>query len=85
MTFVRFQVEITTAGAAQFALPKTDGLAMWIDGQPIDLSHPKPIELPVGRRTVLLAIERDKAPSDLTVEMPDAPGSTIRAQLVGGK
>jgi hypothetical protein len=84
-SFVRFEIDVTTAGKFQLSLGDATGLALWVDGKPSNLTAVQPVELAVGRHVFTVAINRVQHSSNLRIELQDAPGSTAQAQLVGGK
>ena len=84
-SFVRFELEVTTAGKVDLAFGSPAGLQMWVDGKPVNVSPRTTIDLSTGKHRVTLAVNLTKLPRGLRVELLDSPGSNAQAQIVGGK
>ena len=84
-TFLRCELEVTTAGKVQLSLANPAGLAMWVDGKPTPVAATNTLDLPVGRRVLTFAVDRVQHPQPLAVELQDVPGSAIQVQFVHGK
>ena len=82
----RCEVEVTTPGKGVLALNSPEGLAFWIDGQKlVTVGAEIPLDLAAGTHTLTFAVDRSRRREGLRCELRDAPGSTLRAQVVLGK
>jgi putative heme-binding domain-containing protein len=82
---VRFQLDVTAAGKVQLGFRDPAGLSAWVDGNPIEVGVWSEVELPVGVRTITVAIDRDRRQGPLRVELGEVKGSPARVRIVGGK
>jgi putative heme-binding domain-containing protein len=85
LAVVRFQLDVTTGGAAKLKFNSPAGLTMFADGKPTDVKAETVLDLAPGVRTVTLVIDRAKRTEDVRVELDDVPGSPARVSVVGGK
>jgi hypothetical protein len=85
VSFVRCELEATTAGPVKLRLNGTSGLTAWLDRAPLEVREDLVVELPAGRHTLTFAVDRTRRPEPLRCELDDVPGSPARAQVVGGK
>jgi hypothetical protein len=84
-TFVRCEIDVTTAGALRLQLADPRGLAVWVDGKPTPAAAEIPLQLAVGRHRVLFVIDRQVRQSPLQVELLDGATAVAQAQFVQGK
>jgi putative heme-binding domain-containing protein len=88
-TFVRTQLEATTAGRVEVRLNDTAGLSLWLDGKPTPVANPLTLELAPGPHTLTLAIDHSLRKSPIKLELPDNPADgtagTGKAEWIGGK
>jgi hypothetical protein len=82
---VRFQLDVTTAGAAKLKFNSPAGITMFADGKPTDVKAETVLDLAAGVRTITLVIDRTKRTEDVRVELDDVTGSSARMSVVGGK
>jgi putative heme-binding domain-containing protein len=82
---VRFQLDVTTPGAAKLKLNSPDGLALYLGGSPLDVRPEIPLDLKSGVQTVTVVIDRSKRTDDLRIELEDVADSPARVAIVGGK
>jgi putative membrane-bound dehydrogenase-like protein len=85
LTVLRFQVDVTTAGATKFKLNSTAGLALFLNATPVDPKAETIVDLGTGIQTVTLIVDRSKRLESLRVELEDIPHSPARVALIGGK
>ncbi len=88
-TFVRTQLEATTAGRVEVRLNDTAGLSLWLDGKPTPVANPLLLELAPGPHTVTVAIDHSQRKSPLRLELADPPAdnpaTSGKAEWIGGK
>jgi putative heme-binding domain-containing protein len=84
-TFLRFEIDVSSAGKVKLASNNADGLTMWLDGKPMAIAKETVVDLATGKHTVTLAVDRTARTEPLRVELAEVDGSPAKAQLVGGK
>jgi len=84
-SFVRFQVDVTTAGEVQFVFNSESGLQLWVNDKPTPPEQKLTVNLSKGRHTLTLAIDQINRSEPLFVELGELPDSPARSQLIGGK
>lgn len=82
---VRFQLDVTTAGAAKLKFNAVNGLTVYVGNQPVEPKPETVLDLKAGVQTVTVLIDRSKRDTDLRVELDDVPNSPARVGVVGGK
>ncbi|HZT79381.1 MAG TPA: HEAT repeat domain-containing protein, partial [Gemmataceae bacterium] len=85
VSFVRCQLDVSTAGKVKLLLNSAAGVTAWLDGAPIEAKAEMVLDLPAGLRTLTFAVEPGKRKEALRLELDDVPGSPARARVVGGK
>ncbi len=87
VTFVRTQLEATTAGRVEVRLNATAGLSLWLDGKPTPVAKPLILELAPGPHTLTVAVDHSARKAPLRLELPDSPSETVtgKAEWIGGK
>lgn len=84
--FVRFDVQVTSAGLAEISFGESDGLALWVDGVPTSLSGTWRGELSEGKHRFVVAIDSTVRPEGITAELlPVDGGATLRPILASGE
>ncbi|MDY3553768.1 c-type cytochrome [Gemmata sp. JC717] len=82
---IRFQLDVTTAGAAKLKFNSVTGLTVYVGNAP---AEPKPetvLDLKAGVQTVTILIDRSKRTDDVRIELDDVEKSPARVAVVGGK
>jgi putative heme-binding domain-containing protein len=82
---VRFQLDVTTAGAAKLKFNAVGGLTVYLGNQPVEPKPETVLDLKGGMQTVTILIDRSKRTDDLRVELDDVEKSPARVSVVGGK
>jgi hypothetical protein len=82
---LRFQLDVTTAGAAKLRFNATDGLSVYVGNTPVEPKPETQLDLKTGVQTVTVIIDRSKRTDDLRVELEDVAKSPARVSVVGGK
>jgi putative heme-binding domain-containing protein len=87
LAIVRFEFDISTAGEIDLAMSLTDGVTMWLDGDPIEPQSTRRLNPKTGRHQVTLAVNTTKVKDTkaIIIHLNDVPGSTAQVQLVSGK
>jgi putative heme-binding domain-containing protein len=83
--FVRFQLDVSTAGKVKLLVNSAAGLTAWLDGVPAEATETMVLDLKTGPHTLTLAIYLTKRKEGLRVELDDVSGSPARVRIVGGK
>ncbi|RUL86117.1 c-type cytochrome [Tautonia sociabilis] len=82
---LRGEIDVTKAGPLAFSLDATDGLSLWLDGEPIAPAARFTADLGPGRHRLILRVDTDARESDgLRVEVTRADGSEADFTVVGG-
>ncbi len=84
-TVLRFQLDVTTAGAAKIKFNAVAGLTVYVGNTPIDPKLETVLDLKAGMQTVTILIDRSKRTDDVRVELEDVDKSPARVAVVGGK
>jgi putative heme-binding domain-containing protein len=84
-SFVRCQLDATTAGKARLLLNSAKGVRAWLDGEPVDAKEQMVLDLGVGPHALAFALDRAVRTEPLRCELDDVPGSPARVRVVGGK
>jgi putative heme-binding domain-containing protein len=84
-SFVRCQLDATTAGKVKLLLNSAKGVKAWLDGEPIEARQEMVIDLGVGPHTLTFALDRALRTEPLQCELDDVAGSPARARAIGGK
>jgi putative heme-binding domain-containing protein len=82
---IRFQLDVTTAGAAKLKFNSVAGLTLYLGNAPVEPKPETVLDLKAGVQTVTVLIDRSKRTDDLRVELDDVANSPARVSVVGGK
>lgn len=85
LTVLRFQLDVTTAGAAKLRFNATNGLSVYVGNAPVEAKAETVLDLKAGVQTVTIMIDRSKRTDDLRIELEDVEKSPARVSVVGGK
>ena len=85
MAFVRFELNVTTAGTCRLQFNSPAGLSLWVGTRPVAVERLTTLKLDRGTHRLTLAVDLNKRHRGLRIELIDAPGSKARVQVVGGK
>ncbi len=84
-TVLRFNLDVTTAGAAKLKLNSVNGLSLYVGNSPVEPKPETVLDLKAGVQTVTVILDRSKRTEDVRIELDDAAGSPARVSVVGGK
>jgi hypothetical protein len=82
---VRFQLDVTTAGAAKLKFNSAAGLSVYLGNTPVEAKAETLVDLKPGVQTVTILIDRSKRTDDVRIELDDVEKSPARVSVVGGK
>jgi len=82
---LRFNLDVTTAGAAKLKFNNVAGLSLFVGNSPIEPKAETLLDLKTGLQTVTVMIDRSKRTEDVRIELDDVTGSPARVAVVGGK
>ncbi|MBL8852476.1 MAG: hypothetical protein JNK57_00765 [Planctomycetaceae bacterium] len=69
-TFLKTVIQVSEAGQLKLQISETRGVQLWVQGKPTPLTgNAMVIERPVGDCEVILAIDREVGPSELSLEV----------------
>ena len=80
-TVLRFQLDVTTAGAAKLKFNSVAGLSLYLGATPVEAKAETVLDLKAGVQTVTLVIDRSKRTDDVRVELDDVAGSPARVDV----
>ncbi len=81
-SFVRFQVQVTTAGRVKLDFGDDTGLSLWVDSQPTPFSKTWEGPLAEGIHHFVIAVNRSQRQEPLRVELVDASENQATRQVV---
>jgi putative heme-binding domain-containing protein len=84
-SFVRFQIDVSTAGKVKLLLKSATGLTLWVDRTQTEVKDDLTLDLPAGLHTLTLAINLSERKEGVSCELDEVPGSPARARIIGGK
>jgi putative heme-binding domain-containing protein len=82
---IRFQLDVTTAGAAKLKFNAVTGLTVYLGNTPVEPKTETVLDLKTGVQTVTILIDRSKRTEDVRIELDDVEKSPARVSVVGGK
>jgi hypothetical protein len=82
---IRFQLDVTTAGAAKLKFSSVAGLTVYVGNAPVEPKAETVLDLKAGVQTVTILIDRSKRTDDVRIELDDVEKSPARVSVVGGK
>jgi len=84
-SFVRCQLDATTAGKTKLLLNSAKGVKAWLDGEPVEARDEMVLDLGLGAHTLTFELDRAVRVEPLRVELDDLAASPARVRVVGGK
>ncbi|MEX1232233.1 MAG: PVC-type heme-binding CxxCH protein [Planctomycetaceae bacterium] len=84
VAFVRFELDVSTAGPLKIVPNSTSGLTAWIDGTPLNWQK-ESIDFTTGVHAIVIAVDLAQRDESLRVELIELPDSPARVQFVLGK
>lgn len=82
LNFIRFSVDVGTAGEVELALNSVEGVTVWLDGVQLETAEKTKLNLKTGRHRVTLMVSQVKRSSPVQVRVNDVAGSKAQVQLV---
>ncbi|MBI1902198.1 MAG: HEAT repeat domain-containing protein, partial [Planctomycetia bacterium] len=83
--FVRFALDVSTAGKVRLRFDSASALTLWVDGDPREAAAKIDLDLSRGPHVVTLAISLADRREPLRCELDDVPGSSAQAQVAPAK
>ena len=84
--FVRGEIDMTSPGSIALAIGDVKGLALWVDGKPVNAADNIQLDLARGVHSLTFKVDvAARGDKGLRVEVRDVPGSAGHAQPVGGR
>ena len=84
VSFVRCEIAVTQPSAVNLLFNAVEGLQVWLDEQPVDVSPETPVELTAGRHRLTISIDRSVREEGVSLELAVPEGSGAIAKFVGG-
>lgn len=85
LSVLRFNLDVTTAGAAKLKFNSVAGVSLFVGASPVDPKAETLLDLKAGVQTVTVMIDRSKRTEDVRIELDDVAGSPARVAVLGGK
>ncbi len=85
LSVLRFNLDVTTAGAAKLKINSVAGVSLFVGASPVDPKAETLLDLKLGVQTVTVMIDRSKRTEDVRIELDDVTGSPARVAVLGGK
>jgi putative heme-binding domain-containing protein len=86
VVFARCKLEVTTGGKLRLDLNDADGLALWIDGTPVETGTAIALDLPPGVTMLVFRVNlKLRQDAHLRCALADVPGSSAQAHFLGGR
>ncbi len=82
LTFLRFSLDVGTAGKVELALSQVDGVTVWLNGVELASAASTPLDLKGGRHRVTLMVSQSDPSEPIQVQINDVAGSTAQVQLL---
>ena len=80
------EIHVVTPGLIRIKLNSAKGLALSIDGAPVEIKEVMDLEMKLGVHVLKFDVDASRRGAEgLRVEVEEAPGSAGRVQVVGGK
>jgi len=83
--YLRFQMDVTTAGKVKLKLNATDGVTLWLGGTKLDAKKELTLDLKTGVQRITMTVDWKTRKEPLQVEIVDEPGSQAQVRVIGGK
>jgi hypothetical protein len=84
--YAKAEIHVVTPGVIRIRFNSTKGLALAIDGAPVEIKDVLDLDLKLGVHLLKIDIDASRRGGEgLRVEVEEAPGSAGRVQVVGGK
>lgn len=84
-TVLRFNLDVTTAGAAKLKINSVAGMSLYVGATPVEPKAETVLDLKTGVQTVTVMIDRSRRTEDVRIELDDVANSPARVAVVGGK
>jgi putative heme-binding domain-containing protein len=82
----RGEIDVIKAGALLFSIDSPEGLSLWVNGEPVELSDRFTVDLGTGRHTLTIRVDTEaRSSDDLRVEVTRAEASQAEFTVVGGQ
>lgn len=84
-SFVRGQIEVSTAGRLELRFQETNGLTLWVDGTPTAMTPTVEVNLQQGPHSVHLAIDHKQRQTPIHLTVGQAKNSSAQFRIANGK
>jgi putative heme-binding domain-containing protein len=83
--YARCQVDVTGGGKIKVLVDSTDGLALWIDGAPVEVKKELLLDFKTGLHMLVFAVDLNRRGSGLSCIVDELDGSPARVRIINGK
>jgi putative heme-binding domain-containing protein len=82
LNFVRFSLDVGTAGKVELALNSTAGVTVWLDGVQLESADATHLNLTAGRHRITMMVSQVERTEPIQVRINDVAGSDAQVQLL---
>jgi putative heme-binding domain-containing protein len=82
LNFLRFSLDVGTAGEVELALNSIDGITIWLDGIQIESAVATKLNLKAGRHQITMMVSQVERAEPVQIQVNDVAGSRAQVQLL---
>ncbi len=82
LNFLRFSLDVGTAGEVELALNSIDGVTIWLDGVQIESAVSTSLDLNAGRHRITMMVSQVERTNPVQVQVNDVADSKAQIQLL---
>lgn len=82
LNFLRFSLDVGTAGEVELALNSIDGVTIWLDGVQLETAVSATLDLKAGRHRITMMVSQVERTEPVQVQINDVAGSKAQVQLL---
>jgi putative heme-binding domain-containing protein len=82
LNFLRFSLDVGTAGEVELTLNSTDGVTIWLDGVQIETANRATLNLKAGRHRITMMVSQVERTEPVQVQVNDVADSKAQVQLL---
>ncbi len=82
LNFLKFSIDVGTAGEVELALNSIDGVTIWLDGVQIETAASTTLDLKAGQHRVTLMVSQMERTEPVRIQVNDVADSSAQVQLL---
>ncbi|MDA0807724.1 MAG: HEAT repeat domain-containing protein [Planctomycetota bacterium] len=82
LNFLRFSLDVGTAGEVELAVNSVDGLTVWLDGVQLEAAARTTLNLKAGRHRITMMVSQVERTDPVKIQVNDVAGSKAQVQLL---